>query len=189
MNVYRARCAALASTCAMLIALSATSCTPPQRPETAAAAVVVDTHDLELLSLEGQTVSLERLRGSVVLLDFWATWCEPCGQSLPFYEALNQRYASRGFVVLAVSVDEEVSAVKAFLDKTPLSLQILLDPKHEVVERFKPPKMPTAYLIDREGKLRLVHEGFTAADRSTIEAKIVSLLDEPAPQNEHGASE
>lgn len=114
-------------------------------------------------ALDGETVSLESLRGRVVLFNVWATWCPPCRWEMPAMERLHQALHAEGLEVVAVSVDAlpgEVDHagrpggnVAAMVDELGLSFTILLDPRGEVMRRFGVQGLPTTYVIDREGKV------------------------------------
>lgn len=147
------------------------------------AAERVDTRPAPALVLPdraGATVSLASLRGRVVLVDIWATWCPPCRTSLPAYAALLREYRGRGFEVLAVNVDETRAAVDTYLQGRDLDLRVLLDPKGQTPTSFKAKAMPTAFLIDRRGNIRFSHEGFTEKALEQYRRHIEQLLAEPA---------
>src|SRR3954468_19373275 len=99
-------------------------------------------------ALDGKTVRLEDLRGRVVLLDFWATWCEPCRESLPFYADLQRDLGSQGLTVVAMSIDADDQPVREYF-KTPAPFLVLRDPEGSVAERMGVSTMPTSFLIDR----------------------------------------
>lgn len=122
--------------------------------------------------------SLEEARGKVVLLDVWATWCEPCKDSLPLFQEMLKQYGERGFAVYTVSVDEDVRMVQPFLDEAKLTLPVLLDPNATVEQSLGVNKVPTTYLIDRQGKLRYVHEGFSDEHLGKTQVEIEELLAE-----------
>jgi thiol-disulfide isomerase/thioredoxin len=125
---------------------------------------------------------LKEDRGQVVLLDVWATWCEPCKDALPMYAALQKEYGSRGLKAYALNVDEDVRAIPVFLKETKVELPILLDANALVSERLlKVRLMPTTFLIDRKGVVRHVHEGFDEAYLQRFQTEIEQLLAEPAP--------
>ena len=120
-------------------------------------------------------------RGSVVLLDVWATWCEPCRDALPLYEQLAREYGSKGLKVYALNVDEDPRAIPAFLQETKLGLPILVDENAKVAERaLKVRMMPTTFLVDRQGVVRFVHEGFAEEFLQKYQNQIEQLLAEPA---------
>lgn len=110
---------------------------------------------LDSVDLQSKIFSLESFKGNVVLLNFWATWCPPCLEELPSLEALNRYFGSKPFSLVAVSVDKDVRAVKAFLNdlsRQP-SFLILMDPQGDAVKRFGTERFPESYLIDSEGHL------------------------------------
>jgi len=107
-----------------------------------------------LPSLEDpQPVALAGLRGRVVLLHFWATWCKPCEEEMPALDRLRRSLDSPRFALLAVSVDEDRSQVESYRQRLGLSLPILLDPSHEVSRAYQTYRYPESFLLDREGKV------------------------------------
>lgn len=136
-----------------------------------------DTPELQVETLDGETRSLEEWRGKVVLVDFWATWCDPCRDSLPFYERLADEYDDR-FRVLAVSVDERKSAVASFVDRHDFSFDVAFDDGHAIADRFEPPTMPTCYLIGPDGEVEFVHAGFEEGDDAALAERVESLVAE-----------
>lgn len=129
----------------------------------------------------GEPYSIASERGSVVLLDVWATWCEPCKDALPMYQDLAKHYASRGLKVYALNVDEDVRALGPFLEETKVTLPVLLDANAEVAEKvLRVRGMPTTLLVDRQGRVRYVHEGFAEEFLTKYQSEIEELLAEPA---------
>lgn len=160
---------------APLLACVLSAC-PPQR----AMGPATGTQDLTLAPLEGGSTPLRRFRGKVVLLDVWATWCEPCQRSLPFYGALRAELAARGFEVLAVSVDASRSDVRLFLEHHAVSFPVFHDPEGSVPASLGASTMPTLVLLDRQGALRWRHGGFRVGDEAMIRQRVLDLLAEPA---------
>ncbi len=128
---------------------------------------------------DGKPFPLRALRGNVVLLDVWATWCEPCRDALPTYEQLAKEYGPRGLRVYAISVDADVSKIAPFLKEAKVSLPILHDADGQLAEReLNVRMMPTSFLIDRKGFIRHVHEGFAEEFLAQYQAEIEALLAE-----------
>lgn len=126
--------------------------------------------------LRGNAVSLQAHRGSVVVVDFWASWCEPCGQAMPALDRIYQAYRSRGLVVIGVSVDQSADNARTFLSRTRVSFPIVHDASHAFATQFSPPTMPSTYVIDRQGIVRHVHAGFRQGDAARLEQMIRELL-------------
>ena len=130
-----------------------------------------------------QNFSLASERGKVVMLDVWATWCDPCRESLPLYQSLASKYASRGLRLYALNVDGDAalpSEIPKFIAETKLTLPILLDTDAKLSEELLKVKvMPTALLIDRTGRVRHMHEGFERKSLEEVVGHLESLLDEP----------
>ena len=116
--------------------------------------------EFSLPSLKGSTVALSQLRGKVVLVDFWAQWCEPCKKELPQLDRLSKEYASKGVVVLAVNIDKQRDNAERMVKQLGLTLDVLLDPAGSVAGSYDLPKMPTSFVVDKKGIVRYVNEGF-----------------------------
>ncbi len=130
----------------------------------------------------GEAFKLSAHRGKVVLVDVWATWCEPCGDALPLYQDLAAEFAARGLEVFTINVDADPRPIAPFLAEAKVSLPVLLDPEARFAESvLKVKLMPTAFLIDKKGTVRFVHEGFDEGQLATWLSEIESLLAEPAP--------
>ena len=130
----------------------------------------------------GEAHALASDRGSVVLLDVWATWCEPCKDALPLVEQLAAANGPRGFRAYAVSIDADPREVSRFVAETKLALPVLLDPDADASEhKLGVRLMPTSFLLDRAGRVRFVHEGFDEHTMDKTKAELDLLLAEPAP--------
>jgi len=131
--------------------------------------------DLSAFKLEGKLP--ETLKGKVVLLDFWASWCDPCRDSFPVMDELTKRYGSQGFVIIAVNVDEKKADMDDFLAKHHASFSIVRDAGQKLVEKTEIATMPTSFLIDANGKVRFVHSGFKGNEtKKKYQEEIESLL-------------
>ncbi len=108
--------------------------------------------DFTLKDLEGKEWTLSALKGKVVLVNFWATWCQPCRKEMPDLETLSKRYASKGLVVLSIS-DEEQSKVTPWIKEHNITYPILLDPGRKANEAFHIEGIPQSFVFNREGKI------------------------------------
>jgi thiol-disulfide isomerase/thioredoxin len=135
--------------------------------------------EIELNDFAGKPVRMKELRGKVVLVDFWASWCGPCREELPVLEKLSRQYAERGFVVVGVNIDKSGDVAREFLKarKLALSFPVVNDSGHGVAARYAPPTMPSSYLIDRTGRVQKVFAGFRASDAAELESALKKLLD------------
>lgn len=157
---------------ALLLAASCAHGVPPLPGATVRGQVLRD--------LDGKPVRLSDFAGRVVLLDFWATWCEPCRIALPFYRRLHEEQRERRFAVVAVSIDQSDEEVREFLAREPLPFTVLRDPSGAFAERMGLRTMPTSFLLDRQGEVRFRHEGFASADEAPIAARVAELLSDGA---------
>ena len=108
--------------------------------------------DFTLTDLHGKSWTLSQLRGKVVLVNFWATWCPPCRKEMPDLEALYNRFKSHGLVILAIS-DEELGKVQPFIAERKITYPVMLDPGRKVNEMFQVDGIPKSFVYNREGKL------------------------------------
>jgi thiol-disulfide isomerase/thioredoxin len=125
-----------------------------------------------------EEVSLEALGGKVVYVDFWASWCGPCRISFPVLEQLQSELGPDGFEVLAINVDEVESDARQFLSDVPVSYLVVRDADGATPRAFGVMGMPTGYLIDRQGIVREIHQGFRKSDGEQLRNSIVELLGE-----------
>jgi len=117
------------------------------------------------------------LKGKLVYVDFWASWCVPCKQSFPWMNEMQAKYGNRGLHVLAINVDGKQADADKFLGQVPAKFQIAFDPAGVTPRQFAVKAMPTSYLVDGEGRVVYVHAGFRESDQKSIEAAIVAALD------------
>jgi len=163
---------------ALILPAAALAEAPPQSGERRG---VIDepAPDLELPDLDGNLVSLRSFAGKIVVFDFWAVWCGPCVDSLPFLQELEDRYRDEGLVVVGLHVDDNVPSieeVQSFLDEHGARYVNLLSTV-EADEAFRIFAMPTTYITDRDGIVRLRHIGFNPSrtpDR--LEQEVRDLL-------------
>jgi thiol-disulfide isomerase/thioredoxin len=111
--------------------------------------------NITLMDLKGGNVELKNvIKGKVVFLNFWATWCGPCKEEMPSMEALYKEYKEKNFIFLTISVDYEgLPPVKAFIERTRYTFPVLLDPKNDTLDLFAVSRIPTTFIIDKEGRM------------------------------------
>ena len=116
--------------------------------------------DFTLKSRGGENIRLSDLRGQVVMLNFWASWCGPCRQEMPILEQLHKRYGKLGFTVVGVNVEQDTSKAVAYLRDVKVSFPILYDNTSKVSKLYNVNAMPTTVMIDRNGNMRFIHHGY-----------------------------
>ncbi len=134
--------------------------------------------DITLPGLNGQTVKLSDFKGQVVMVNFWASWCQPCRTEMPLIEDLYNKFKKIGFTVLAVNVDEEPENARKMLKEVPVSFPVVLDSKNKMIEKYEVQAMPSTYMVDRKGNIREIHRGYKPGDEAEYEEYIRKLLRE-----------
>src|SRR5882762_7140831 len=125
-----------------------------------------------LPTAKGDTVALDQLRGKVVYVDFWASWCGPCRQSFPWMKSLYERYADKGLVIVAINLDKDRDAAESFLEKYPAPFVVAFDPSGKTAKAFKVWGMPTSYIVGPTGAILATHPGFDPKHTALIESQI-----------------
>lgn len=116
--------------------------------------------DFELPSLEGQSISLSSLQGKPVLLNFWATWCPPCREEMPYLQNIHQKWSGMGLKILAIDVGESSSTAREFIEERAFTFMVLLDTDQRVaLEKYNVRNIPTSYFIDKNGKIQGIKIG------------------------------
>lgn len=123
-----------------------------------------------------QTLSLRDLRGKVVLVDFWSSWCASCRQSLPYFDTLRTQLQGEAFEIFAVNLDDEASEALEFLNAYPVSYPIVWDEAQASPEAYGITRMPTSFLIDQTGVVRAIYVEFKKSDIADFEQDIRRLL-------------
>jgi thiol-disulfide isomerase/thioredoxin len=134
--------------------------------------------DFTLKSRDGKNVRLSDLRGQVVMLNFWASWCGPCRQEMPLLDELSKRYGRAGFTLLGVNVEQDTAAGEKYLQDTPVSFPILWDPTSKVSQLYNIDAMPSTVMIDRDGNMRYLHRGYKPGYEKDYKKQIKELIRE-----------
>ena len=124
------------------------------------------------------SVNLAALRGKVVYVDFWASWCAPCRKSFPWMNGLQKRHAAEGLHIVAINLDEKREDAAAFLAQVPATFTIVYDPAGATAKAYRIKGMPSSALIGRDGQLLWMHTGFNPAEAAQLEAKVGAALKE-----------
>jgi peroxiredoxin len=143
-----------------------------------AAAPIGPAPAFTLAARSGQDVSLAQYKGQVVMINFWASWCGPCRQEMPLLESIYKKYNKMGFTMLGVNVEPDSNAANEWLKATPVSFPILYDRDSKVSKLYDVAGMPSTVIIDRSGKLRVLHRGYKPGDENEYLDSIRSLIRE-----------
>ena len=173
-------CSAMAGALALLNLAACEKAGPgPVTPSADHALLGEPAPDFELAAQSGgEPLSLAAHSGKVVIVDFWATWCDPCRDSFPFYQSLSERYGDR-LVVLGISVDEEPGGIPEFVAETGAKFPVGWDEGQVVAGLYEPETMPTSYIIDKHGVVAHVHAGFREGDEESLVHHLDKLLKKP----------
>lgn len=131
-----------------------------------------------LPSRSGDMISLDQLKGQVVMLNFWASWCNPCRQEMPLLDQMHKRYSSLGFTLLGVNVEANTKDAERWLADTPVSFPVVFDKDSKVSQMYEVSAMPSTVFIDRKGNVRYLHRGYKPGDESEYLNQIRALLKE-----------
>ena len=131
-----------------------------------------------LKSLSGKNLKLSEMRGNVVLINFWASWCGPCRQEMPLLNSLHKKYEPLGFTVLGVNVEENSDEARGFLGHTPVDFPVVLDNQNKVSKLYDVVAMPTTVMVDRDGNVRYLHKGYKPGDEAKYRQMVKKLVRE-----------
>ena len=136
------------------------------------------TPEFTLPARDGGRLSLSELKGQVVMINFWATWCGPCRQEMPLLQQIQAKYEPLGFTLVGINVEPDSTEAEAWLTKVPVSFPILFDRQNTVAESFGVVGMPSTVFIDRSGNVRYVHRGYKPGDEARYADMVRSLVKE-----------
>lgn len=168
-------------TAALAAALTLAACALPRSLPRAASRI---GQRLELVArdLQGNEVDVAAEAGAVRVVDFWATWCEPCREQLPALERMRRELGPRGLSIYAVSFDEDSAQIPRFLEATPVGFRVLWDRGGDAwAARYDLYRLPTTLLVDRRGIIRFVHEGFDETVAAEERRQVEQLIEEGPP--------
>ena len=129
--------------------------------------------DLTKFGLEG---ALPDTAGKVVIVDFFASWCEPCKESFPAMEELKQKYGDKGLVIIAINVDKKKSDMEDFVKKHPVTFTIVRDASNKLVNEVKIPTMPSSFVLDKSGRVHSFHRGYKGVETKKKYAEEIEAL-------------
>jgi len=134
--------------------------------------------DFTLKASDGRNLKLSELRGEVVMINFWASWCGPCRQEMPLLNDLYNKYHKLGFTLLGVNVEQDPRTAKRLLKDIPVDFPVLFDTRNEVSEAYHVSAMPSTVLLDRDGNIRFVHRGYKPGLEERYQQQIRTLIRE-----------
>lgn len=153
----------------LVLCLGMTLFAPPARAGEAPAFALPDA--------QGAPVTSDGLRGKVLLVDFWASWCVPCLKSFPWLDEMQAKHGAKGLQVIGINLDKTANDAERFLRRVPHGFTILYDSAGDTAKAYGVRAMPSSYLIDRSGALTLDHGGFRDTDKEALEAAILAALE------------
>jgi len=150
-----------------------TGCSAGSEPSTATVGKAAPNFQLQ--NLDGQSISLNDLKGKPVLVNFWATWCRPCVSEMPYIQEIYEEWSGKGLMVLAINRGESSSKVEEFLQSNNLSLPVLLDTNKAVAQRYNIRGIPTTFFIDKEGIIQEIIIG-AFPNKEAIETRLNKIM-------------
>jgi peroxiredoxin len=134
--------------------------------------------DFTLKSASGENIKLSELRGQVVLINIWASWCGPCRQEMPLLDQMYQKYGDLGFTLLGVNVEQDSADAQRMLHDTPVTFPILFDTQNVVSKLYDVTAMPSTVIVDRDGNVRYMHKGYQPGYENEYQTQVRALVKE-----------
>jgi len=131
-----------------------------------------------LKSLRGDNIKLSEHRGEVVMLNFWATYCDTCKDAFPLLNDIYLKYRNEGFTLLSINTEKDMKKITGFLRGLAVAFPVLLDTTHEVSDKYEVAALPSTYIIDRDGQLRYVHKKFKPGNEDEYRKQVRELMEE-----------
>jgi thiol-disulfide isomerase/thioredoxin len=159
---------------AVLLILALAACSGSRPEQVGGITQGIKAREFSLQSLDGEEVSLSDLNGQVVLVNFWASWCEPCRDEIPDLEAAYQKYHDEGFTILGINVQESPDTVKEFVARLGITYPVLLDVDGRVLKEYRSGGLPISLVLDRNGVIRARQTGYLSA--AQLETYLAQVL-------------
>lgn len=134
--------------------------------------------EFKLANRAGGELALSGLKGQIVMINFWASWCGPCKQEMPLLEDIQKKYGKLGFTLIGVNVEPDSKAANAVLEKIPVSFPVVYDTDSKVSKAYDVSGMPASVFIDRKGQVRMLHRGYKPGDENEYMNQIRTLIRE-----------
>ncbi len=134
--------------------------------------------DFTLKNENGSNMRLSEFRGEVVMINFWASWCAPCRQEMPLLDELYTQYQPMGFTILGVNVEEDSTKAKQLLKNIPVNFPVLFDNASDVSKLYNVVAMPSTVLVDRDGNIRYLHQGYKPGYEESYQQQVRELIRE-----------
>ena len=169
---------ALSGTLSITLVLLCLNPAPLVAQTSAATPALVPVFTLD--DVDGKTISLKSLRGKVVMINFWATWCPPCVEEMPAMQALKESWAERPFEILAINMGESATMIRAFLDRLGMDFDfpLLVDPQATVANQYQVTSLPATLLIDKKGMFAFGGVGARDWSSDVVRSEILPLFEE-----------
>ncbi|HUB26925.1 MAG TPA: TlpA disulfide reductase family protein [Tepidisphaeraceae bacterium] len=149
---------------------------PASQPADASGLVGKPAPDFKLAGLDGKTHTLSELKGSAVVLDFWATWCIPCHQELPHLDAMYQQQSPNGLKVYAIDTNDDTTKAGKYISDNHLTLPVLLDPDTTAATAYVVDEQPETVIVGKDGVIQKVFIGFTPDTEQKLEAAVAAAM-------------
>ena len=134
--------------------------------------------DFTLKNVGGSNLRLSEFRGEVVMINFWASWCAPCRQEMPLLDELYTQYQPMGFTILGVNVEEDSTKARQLLKNIPVNFPVLFDNSSDVSKLYNVVAMPSTVLVDRDGNIRYLHQGYKPGYEESYQQQVRELIKE-----------
>jgi len=140
--------------------------------------VMGEAPNFTLKSLRGDNIKLSEHRGEVIIVNFWATYCDKCKDIFPVLNDLYLKYRDQGFTTLSISTDTDINKISKYLRNMQVAFPVLMDVTHEVSEKYEVAGLPSVYILDRDGRLRYVYKEYKQGNEDEYRKYVRELMEE-----------